>query len=53
MFFFLSCRLKYLYLTFIGDTPLPLDKWVLNTEAHPFPVIEWTPEERARFGVGY
>ncbi|KAL1700218.1 glycoside hydrolase family 47 protein [Schizophyllum commune] len=51
--YFFAETLKYLYLTFIGDTPLPLDKWVLNTEAHPFPVIEWTPEERARFGVGY
>ncbi|KAL1745201.1 glycoside hydrolase family 47 protein [Schizophyllum fasciatum] len=51
--YFFAETLKYLYLTFVGDTPLPLDRWVLNTEAHPFPVIEWTPEERARFGVGY
>ncbi|TRM60794.1 glycoside hydrolase family 47 protein [Schizophyllum amplum] len=51
--YFFAETLKYLYLTFIGDTPLPLDKWVLNTEAHPFPVIQWTAEERERFRVGY
>ena len=44
---------KYLFLLFTDEDLLPLAKWVFNTEAHPFPVIEWTPEERARFGVGY
>lgn len=29
--------LKYLWLTF-SDDALPLDKWVLNTEAHPIKV---------------
>ncbi|KAG9295468.1 hypothetical protein G9A89_013497 [Geosiphon pyriformis] len=28
--------LKYLYLLFKEEELLPLDKWVLNTEAHPF-----------------
>ncbi|XP_031554360.1 mannosyl-oligosaccharide 1,2-alpha-mannosidase IA-like [Actinia tenebrosa] len=37
--FFLAETLKYLYLIFSEDTLLPLDKWVLNTEAHPLPVI--------------
>ncbi|CAB3408329.1 unnamed protein product [Caenorhabditis bovis] len=27
---------KYLYLIFSDDNVLPLDQWVLNTEAHPF-----------------
>ncbi|VDM84554.1 unnamed protein product [Strongylus vulgaris] len=29
---------KYLYLIFADDNVLPLDRWVFNTEAHPFPV---------------
>lgn len=36
--FFLGETLKYLYLLFADDDFLPLDKWVFNTEAHPFPV---------------
>lgn len=36
------CRLKYLYLLFREDDVLPLDKWVMNTEGHPFPVF--TPD---------
>lgn len=37
--FFLGETLKYLYLLFGNDDLLPLDKYVFNTEAHPFPVI--------------
>ncbi|KAH3738470.1 hypothetical protein DPMN_045104, partial [Dreissena polymorpha] len=36
--FFLAETLKYLYLIFSDDSLLPLDKWVFNTEAHPFPI---------------
>ncbi|CAK1598574.1 unnamed protein product [Parnassius mnemosyne] len=36
--FFLAETLKYLYLLFSDDTLLPLDEWVFNTEAHPFPI---------------
>ncbi|XP_064628473.1 mannosyl-oligosaccharide 1,2-alpha-mannosidase IA-like [Lineus longissimus] len=36
--FFLAETLKYLYLLFSDDSLLPLDKWVINTEAHPFPI---------------
>lgn len=36
--FLLSETFKYLYLLFSDDEFLPLDKWVLNTEAHPFPI---------------
>ena len=36
--FFLAETLKYLYLLFSDDDLIPLDKWVLNTEAHPIPV---------------
>ena len=38
--FFLAETLKYLYLLFSNDDLLPLDQWVLNTEAHPLPVIK-------------
>ena len=34
--FFLAETLKYLYLTFSDDSVIPLDKYVFNTEAHPF-----------------
>ncbi|KAG6890079.1 hypothetical protein C0995_012028 [Termitomyces sp. Mi166 len=44
-------RLKYLYLLFINDDPISLEKWVFNTEAHPFPVFEWTAKERELFGI--
>lgn len=37
--FFMSETLKYLFLLFGPDDVLPLDKWVFNTEGHPFPII--------------
>ena len=38
--FFLGETLKYLFLLFCDDdTVLPLDQWVLNTEAHPLPIL--------------
>lgn len=37
--FFLGETLKYFYLLFSDDqSSLSLDKWVFNTEAHPFPI---------------
>jgi len=36
--FFLAETLKYLYLIFSDDDVLPLDEWVLNTEAHPLKI---------------
>ncbi|KAK9267146.1 hypothetical protein L1049_009565 [Liquidambar formosana] len=36
--FFLGETLKYLYLLFGESTIMPLDKFVFNTEAHPFPI---------------
>jgi mannosyl-oligosaccharide alpha-1,2-mannosidase len=41
--FFIAETLKYLYLLFSDDSVLPLDSWVLNTEAHPFPVLKGIP----------
>lgn len=38
--FWLSETLKYLYLLFADRDTLPLNKWVLNTEAHPLPVFK-------------
>ncbi|KAF9478073.1 glycoside hydrolase family 47 protein [Pholiota conissans] len=38
--FFLSETLKYLYLLFESSDVIPLDRYVLNTEAHPFPIIK-------------
>ncbi|EAU90323.2 mannosidase [Coprinopsis cinerea okayama7 len=49
--FFLAETLKYLYLLFSEEDPLPLDKWVFNTEAHPLPIFQWTDDERVRFNI--
>ncbi|KAJ7066169.1 glycoside hydrolase family 47 protein [Mycena amicta] len=49
--YFLAETLKYLYLLFINDDPLPLDRWVFNTEAHPLPVFKWTDKERTDFAI--
>ncbi|KAI0326772.1 glycoside hydrolase [Cubamyces sp. BRFM 1775] len=45
--FLMSETLKYLYLLFEDDDVLPLSKYVFNTEAHPFPIIN--PTRRANF----
>ncbi|KAG9220455.1 hypothetical protein CCMSSC00406_0003911 [Pleurotus cornucopiae] len=34
-----------------NDDPIPLDKWVFNTEAHPLPVFEWSAEERHELAI--
>ncbi|KAJ3318435.1 Mannosyl-oligosaccharide 1,2-alpha-mannosidase IB [Blyttiomyces sp. JEL0837] len=36
--FYLAETLKYLYLLFTDDDVIPLEKYVFNTEAHPFAV---------------
>jgi len=41
--FFLAETLKYLYLIFSDDDAMDLDRWVLNTEAHPLPVLSDLP----------
>jgi hypothetical protein len=45
--FFMSETLKYLYLLFSDPSVLPLDKYVFNTEAHPFPIF--TPTIKTSF----
>lgn len=40
--FFLGETLKYLYLLFGDNNVLPLDKFVFNSEAHPFPINHTT-----------
>ncbi|KAF0688408.1 Aste57867_19964 [Aphanomyces stellatus] len=37
--FFIAETLKYLFLLFSDDDILPLDEYVFNTEAHPFPIF--------------
>lgn len=41
--FWFAETLKYLYLLFDDDNKIPLDKYVFNTEAHPFPRFELGP----------
>ncbi|KAF8889328.1 glycoside hydrolase [Infundibulicybe gibba] len=49
--YFLAETLKYLYLLFSDQDLVPLETWVFNTEAHPFPVFEWTPREKELFHI--
>jgi len=44
--FWLAETLKYLYLLFSSPDLLPLDKWLLSTEAHP---ISLQPPLRSSF----
>ncbi|KAJ6585005.1 glycoside hydrolase [Mycena capillaripes] len=44
--FMMSETLKYLYLIFADARVLPLDKYVLNTEAHPLPIFDIPPDMR-------
>ncbi|KAJ7672728.1 glycoside hydrolase family 47 protein [Mycena rosella] len=44
--FMMSETLKYLYLLFADASVLPLDKYVLNTEAHPLPIFDIPPDLR-------
>ena len=48
--FFIAETLKYLFLLFSDDSVLPLDQWVLNTEAHPFPLIPGVPKVQKEGG---
>jgi hypothetical protein len=41
--FFFAETLKYLFLLFSPRSLLPLDQYVLNTEAHPFPIVQRPP----------
>ncbi|KAI6010682.1 glycoside hydrolase family 47 protein [Pisolithus orientalis] len=49
--YFLAETLKYLYLLFLDEDIVPLDRWVFNTEAHPLPVFAWTPEESVAYEI--
>ena len=46
--FFLGETLKYFYLLFADDSVVPLDKYVFNTEAHPFPIIPISDELKGK-----
>ncbi|KAJ7512402.1 glycoside hydrolase family 47 protein [Mycena galericulata] len=48
---FMAETLKYLFLLFTDEELIPLDKWVFNTEAHPFPVFEWTQREIEEYDI--
>ena len=50
---FLAETLKYFYLLFDDSDSLSLDKWVLNTEAHPLPKFTWTEWEKKAYNISY
>ena len=39
---FLAETLKYCFLLTLDDDPLPLERYVFNTEAHPLPRFGWS-----------
>lgn len=47
----LYSRLKYLYLMFVEEDLTPFDKFIFNTEAHPFAIFEWTAQEKMDWGI--
>jgi len=49
--YFLAETLKYLYLLFSEEDPIPLDTWVFNTEGHPLPVYTWSNWEKQRYHI--
>lgn len=49
--FFFAETLKYAYLLFTDDDPVPLERWTFNTEAHPFPTFTWSEWEQAHLGI--
>jgi len=50
---FLAETLKYFYLLFDDSDSISLDKWVLNTEAHPLPKFTWTEWEKKAYNISY
>lgn len=46
--FWLAETLKYLYLMFSPPSLLPLDQWVLNTEAHPLRIMRGSEQASKR-----
>jgi mannosyl-oligosaccharide alpha-1,2-mannosidase len=46
--FFMSETLKYLYLIFLNADPLPLTKYIFNTEAHPLPIVYLSEDLKAK-----
>ncbi|KAH7339610.1 seven-hairpin glycosidase [Rhizoctonia solani] len=52
--FFFAEVMKYIYLTFEDPAKFSLDKYVFNTEAHPFelpdPLESYQPSQRAKIG---
>lgn len=38
--FLIAETFKYLYCLFGSEHDCPLDQWVFNTEAHPFPILD-------------
>jgi len=49
--FFLAETLKYSYLLCLDRDPVPLDRFVFNTEAHPLPMFTWSEKEMKEFGI--
>ncbi|KAF8336420.1 glycoside hydrolase [Cantharellus anzutake] len=49
--YFMAETLKYLYLLFSSENHIPLDKWVFNTEAHPFPIFHWKESEKQAYKI--
>ncbi|KAJ3517736.1 hypothetical protein NLJ89_g293 [Agrocybe chaxingu] len=49
--YFLGETLKYLYLLFTNEDPIPLNSWVFNTKGHPLPVFKWSDWEKQDYNI--
>jgi len=49
--YFLAETIKYAFLLAIDSDPWPADRFVFNTEAHPFPIFDWREWERTSYHV--
>ncbi|PSS29750.1 hypothetical protein PHLCEN_2v2898 [Hermanssonia centrifuga] len=48
---FFAETLKYAYLLFTDEDLIPLNQWVFNTEAHPFPIFRWSEWETKHLDI--
>jgi len=40
-----------MYLLFSDIDIIPLDKWVFNTQGHPFPIFHWSDAEKPEYHI--
>jgi hypothetical protein len=49
--YFLAETIKYAYLLTLDEDIWPANRYVFNTEAHPFRILSWDDWQRQRLGI--